>query len=97
MTSQGLKRFRKELDVFLVIGDDKGVDELILKILLDGWWSLFEDLRFSYDLWESKVAVDAAEGDMENPEAEIEHKDYTDILIFSLEKGWSSKHQDPAE
>jgi len=48
-------------------------------------------------LSKSKVDIDRVESDMEEPSAQIEHKNDTDGLIFSLVEGRSSEHEDPAD
>ena len=49
------------------------------------------------DLSKSKVDIDRIKGDMEEPSAQIEHKNDTDGLIFGLIEGGSSKHEYPTD
>ena len=94
---KSLEGFMEKFDFFFVVGNYKDIEKLFWNILLDLRGSLLKFVSSRDDLSKSKVDIDRIKGDMEEPSAQIEHKNDTDGLIFGLIEGGSSKHEYPTD
>lgn len=61
----------KELEIFFVVGNDEGINELVLNLLLYLRRSIFKFLGSADYLSELEIDVDAVESHMEHSRTEV--------------------------